>query len=228
MNAMANHGILPRDGRNISFVDLTTAMQATYNFAPTYAFFLPNYAAIMMQKSYSKGTFDLVEMDKHNKIEHDASLVREDAYFEPDQSKIATPVVEDLLARASGPNGELVAKDIADALSQRIVDCKAGNPEFSTNVLDRLFGAGKMLMSVFGSASMMLSLFGGSVPDLRALLLEERFRDGWLPTDRSRYGVTLGAFNVTAMKVYIRMNWEHLQPSRLSKNQSQGTRVKSD
>ncbi|KAF7964498.1 hypothetical protein HWV62_6881, partial [Athelia sp. TMB] len=51
----------------------------------------------MMHKSYYKGTFDLHEMDKHNEIEHDASLVREDAHFEPDQSKIAKTLVEDLL-----------------------------------------------------------------------------------------------------------------------------------
>ncbi|KAF7977958.1 hypothetical protein HWV62_11780 [Athelia sp. TMB] len=223
LNAMANHGILNRDGRNIRFVDLNhvgapssvrpksssdlaivQAMRATYNFAPTYTFFLPNYAATMMHKSYSKGTFDLHEMDKHNEIEHDASLVREDAHFEPDQSKVAKTLVEDLLTRASGPRGELTAKDIAAAMSQRIVDCKAENPNFETNVLHRLFGA--------GNASMMLSLFGGSIPDLRALLLEERFLDGWLPTNRSRFGLTLGAFNITAMTVHMRMNWKKLQP----------------
>ncbi|KZP13757.1 Cloroperoxidase [Athelia psychrophila] len=193
INAMANHGIIARDGRNISFVELTRTVQATYNFAPTFSFFLPNYAARFMHRSYSTGTFDLHELDKHNEIEHDASLMREDAYLEPDQSKIAPPLVEDLLARASGPSGELTAKDIADAMSQRIADCDAENPEFTTNVLHRLFGA--------GNASMMMSLFGGSVPDLRALLLEERFLDGWLPTDASRYGLTLGAFNVPAIRL---------------------------
>jgi len=214
LNAMANHGILNRDGRNIRFVDLNHTMRATYNFAPTYTFFLPNYAATMMHKSYSKSTFDLHEIDKHNEIEHDASLVREDAHFESDQGKIAKPLVEDLLSRASGPKGELTAKDIADAMSQRIVDCKAENPEFDTNVLHRLFGA--------GNASMMLSLFGGSIPDLRALLLEERFLDGWLPTNRSRFGLTLGAFNITAMKVHMRMNWKELQPRDSEKARAPG------
>lgn len=61
---------------------------------------------------------------------------------------------------------------------------------------------------------MMMSLFGGSVPDLRALLLEERFLDGWLPTDASRYGLTLGAFNVPAIRVWIRMHWKDLQPRK--------------
>jgi hypothetical protein len=54
------------------------------------------------------------------------------------------------------------------------------------------------------SASMMLSLFGGKVDDLRALLIEERLADGWVPWNTSRFGVTLGAFNNTALKVAIR------------------------
>lgn len=60
-------------------------------------------------------------------------------------------------------------------------------------------------MVLHNSSSMLLSIFGGSIPDLRALLLEERFLDGWVPFTASRYGVTLAAFNVTAMKVWIRM-----------------------
>lgn len=51
------------------------------------------------------------------------------------------------------------------------------------------------------SASMLLSIFGGKVDDVRALLLEERLADGWLPWNASRFGVTLGAFNNTALKV---------------------------
>ena len=31
----------------------------------------------MLKKDYSKDTFDLEELDLHNGIEHDASLVRE-------------------------------------------------------------------------------------------------------------------------------------------------------
>jgi hypothetical protein len=32
LNAMANHGILPYDGRNISFRELNTKIRQTYNF----------------------------------------------------------------------------------------------------------------------------------------------------------------------------------------------------
>jgi hypothetical protein len=67
-------GILPHDGRNISFKELSRTIQATTNVSSTLAFFVPNYAANMLKKNYSKDTFDLAELNLHNGIEHDASL----------------------------------------------------------------------------------------------------------------------------------------------------------
>jgi hypothetical protein len=35
LNAMANHGILPHDGKNIPFTEMTRKIHETYNFANT-------------------------------------------------------------------------------------------------------------------------------------------------------------------------------------------------
>jgi hypothetical protein len=35
LNAMANHGILPRDGKNIPFTEMSRKIHETYNFANT-------------------------------------------------------------------------------------------------------------------------------------------------------------------------------------------------
>ena len=51
-------------------------MRQTYNFAPTFCFFVPNYAASMLNRSYWTDSFDLADLDVHNCIEHDASVVR--------------------------------------------------------------------------------------------------------------------------------------------------------
>jgi hypothetical protein len=51
-------------------------IRTTYNFAPTFCLFVPNYAAQYLKKSYSKDTFNLQDLDLHNAIEHDGSLVR--------------------------------------------------------------------------------------------------------------------------------------------------------
>ena len=47
-----------------------------YNFSPSFSYFVPNYAANMLKKNYSKDTFDLEQISLHNGIEHDASLTR--------------------------------------------------------------------------------------------------------------------------------------------------------
>jgi Peroxidase, family 2 len=69
-------GILPRDGRNITFRELTEKVRATYNFSPSFSLFAPRYIAHLLNRSYRTGTFDLSDIDVHNGIEHDASLVR--------------------------------------------------------------------------------------------------------------------------------------------------------
>jgi hypothetical protein len=69
-------GILPRDGKNITFGELGARIRTTYNFAPSFCYFVPSYAANMLGKDYAKDTFDLKELDLHNGIEHDASLTR--------------------------------------------------------------------------------------------------------------------------------------------------------
>jgi hypothetical protein len=99
LNAMANHGnqsipslypgpflmhgflylpgIFPRDGKNISFIEMNQKIQQTYNFAPTFTRYVPNVMAGLLNKSYAKDRLDLAEINLHNGIEHDASLTRE-------------------------------------------------------------------------------------------------------------------------------------------------------
>jgi hypothetical protein len=69
-------GIISRDGRNISFRALSAHIRATYNFSPSFCLFVPRYIAHILNRSYSTGHFDLSDIDVHNGIEHDASLVR--------------------------------------------------------------------------------------------------------------------------------------------------------
>lgn len=76
LNAMANHGILPHDGRNIKFTELSKLIHETYNFAPSFCYFVPNYAADFLGRDYKTDTMDLNDLDVHNCIEHDASLTR--------------------------------------------------------------------------------------------------------------------------------------------------------
>ena len=140
-------------------------VRLTYNFAPSFCFFVPNTAANMLNKSYGKDTFDLAELNLHNGIEHDASLTRkfnsyksdillitmlllgEDSALVPDQAKPHIKFVEELLASATGKDKEgkpiLTSKDLAAYSSKRRVDARASNPEFTLDLFHKLFGSSK-------------------------------------------------------------------------------------
>ncbi|KAJ2928472.1 heme-thiolate peroxidase, partial [Candolleomyces eurysporus] len=195
LNAMANHGILPRDGKNITFEEMNHKIRATYNFGPSFCFFVPNYAASMLNKTYGKDTFDLAELDLHNGIEHDASLLREDIYFEPDQSKPHVQFIKELLASATGKdeNGKpiLTIEDLSRYSSKRRADARAKNPEFTLEKIHKSFGS--------SNASTLLTIFGGRVEDLETILLEERLPEGWESRIREAYGLTIITFNLKAV-----------------------------
>jgi hypothetical protein len=48
-------GIFPHDGKNISFKEMTVKVREVYNFAPSFCYFVPNYAAKMLKKKYGSG-----------------------------------------------------------------------------------------------------------------------------------------------------------------------------
>ena len=75
-DAMENHGILPRDGRNITKEMFNKALRDTFNFAPTLTRNTTNGA----ESLFGRSTLDLGDLCGHNIIEHDASLLRKRTY----------------------------------------------------------------------------------------------------------------------------------------------------
>ncbi|KAF7291271.1 hypothetical protein MIND_01270900 [Mycena indigotica] len=213
LNAMANHGILPHDGKGVKFTDMAARVHETYNFAPTFAAFVARNGADTLKRDYSKDTFDLAELDLHNGIEHDASLLRQDAYFSPSQSTPHLPLVDALLASASGtaPDGSraLTAADLSAFSSKRRADSKRENPQFVLDKTHAVFGSAKCVSfpnasiadDDVGSSSTLLAIFGGHVPDLEVFLREERLPRAWQSVCRARKGLTFFAFNGTTLKV---------------------------
>ncbi|KAF8497382.1 Chloroperoxidase [Russula emetica] len=103
LNAMANHGIIPRDGRNISFRELSAQVRATYNFSPSFCLYVPRKIAKILNRSYQTGRFDLSDIDVHNGIEHDASLVRRDTAEQFHQGMPDPALVAAFIKSATGP-----------------------------------------------------------------------------------------------------------------------------
>ena len=149
LNAMANHGILPHNGKNISFTEMNTKIRQTFNFAASFCFFVPNFSARFLNKNYSSDRFDLADLNLHadNAIEHDASLTRQDVALVPDQGKPDLELVRALLSEATGkrPDGsqELTIPDLSRALSKRRAEAKKTNKEYSESFFHNMFGSAK-------------------------------------------------------------------------------------
>jgi len=153
LNAMANHGILPHDGKNISFQELNTKVRQTFNFAPSFCFFVPKFAAGYLNKSYFSDRFELEELSMHSEkaIEHDGSLTRQDAALVPDQGKPDQQLVFQLLKTATGkgPDGnpQMTIPDLSRALSRRRADAMKSNRAYSESFFHNLFGSAKLVYS---------------------------------------------------------------------------------
>jgi len=195
LNAMANHGILPRDGRNIPYIVMGQKIRETYNFAPSFCYFVPNYMATLLTRSYKHDTIDLSDLNVHNGIEHDASLCRHDIYLQPDQSKPALDLIDDLLASATGKNNTLTPHDLSLVSAKRRREAKVKNPQFTLQTFHKLFGS--------SNSSTLLTIFGGRVEDLEVILKEERLPEGWESRVRNPWGLTFGAFNSTVLRVEL-------------------------
>ncbi|KAL1948515.1 hypothetical protein VTO73DRAFT_12590 [Trametes versicolor] len=200
LNALANHGILPRDGRNIKFTELGRVIQEVYNFAPTFGVIGPKQAANFLGRDYWTDRFDLRDLDAHNCIEHDASVTRPDAFLEKDQGKIPQELVEEVLTCGTGPGGKLTEPDLSRLMGKRRVEAKRANPEYSLSLFHKLFGS--------WNCSTLLRIFGGDIADLRVVLGEERLPEGWEPRFRRRMGLTILEFNFTVLPVELSVKEE--------------------
>ncbi|OCH90977.1 Cloroperoxidase [Obba rivulosa] len=86
LNALANHGIIPRDGRRISILQFVRAMRDVYNFSWVLAFVLALVGVLACGNGWSVNLHDLA---RHNIIEHDDSIAHDnstlDAFYAPVQ-----------------------------------------------------------------------------------------------------------------------------------------------
>ncbi|EJU01025.1 heme-thiolate peroxidase aromatic peroxygenase [Dacryopinax primogenitus] len=203
LNAMANHGILPRDGKNIPFRDMSRAIRETYNFAPTFCFFVPLYMARVLGRSYTHGTVNLADVSLHNGIEHDASLLRHDTFLSPggDQGKPSRDLIDGFFDSVKGD--KVTVDDMSQYSELRRADCRRDNSQFSMNTFQKLFSS--------SNCATFIRTFGGSIPDLKSWLYDERLPEGWEPAGRAAWGVTMGAFQTTVLRIEAGIRpWESM------------------
>jgi len=77
LNALANHGYLPHNGREIGFLQLTQALRDVYNLSLPFALFLSLVGILLCGHGFFRLNLDALAA--HNKIEHNGSLAHDDA-----------------------------------------------------------------------------------------------------------------------------------------------------
>jgi hypothetical protein len=123
LNALANHGYLPRDGKNIDYAMINKASQEAYNFAP----------------GFYVDAVNLVDLARHDTIEADGSLTRNDIYFGDDvhfDASVFAPVARDLGLDHSHRADRYVTVDTAAKAAKNRLDlAKRANPAFNASAI---------------------------------------------------------------------------------------------
>lgn len=166
LNTLANHGYLPRDGKDITPRLIRDAIIEVFNIDPS--------MADTLTKSLM-ANFTLADLGKHNMVEHDASLVHNDAFFGSDPAFINQTLVDDLLDRAKGSPPVITKKIAAQFRKARESDCSENDPEFT-------FGFSQAA-TAYGEAALLLLGMGDydsvsiSVDNARSFLQNEKIPD---------------------------------------------------
>jgi len=124
LNTLANHGYLPRDGKNIGPLDFVRGLREGYNLSRPLSYFLAFGAAFLLGQF---GRVSLGDLARHGHIEHDASLAHADTA--PEEEYAPTEVDAGLLARVcgearGGAGGVMDAEDVAVSRVRREGECK--------------------------------------------------------------------------------------------------------
>jgi len=177
----------PRDGKNIHFKVLSHALQAGYGISPLFADFLTLGGYILLRRSALK-SLDLLDVGRHNRIEHNASIVHDD---DDDGSKDApTKVNPELLhkflTKAYSPDSVLSKENGSVITIEDIARTRVAREDASAPV-DPLHaeiarGEFAMVLDIFGKGSIKTL----NAEELQAWLDENRFPPGWTPNHTER------------------------------------------
>jgi hypothetical protein len=136
LNSLANHHILPHDGRNMTIPVLVKAMQEALNVSPEFGTTI-SVLGTLTAPDPSKGSFDLTDLLNHNVFEHDASLSRADFEFGGDVQTFRPDVFEEFISFFDGQ--EFVTLPVAAAARYHRVETERHrNPNFAYTVAHQI------------------------------------------------------------------------------------------
>jgi hypothetical protein len=140
---MANHGYLPRTGKNIDLEAVRSGVSAAYNFAPTtFDTAFQQAVDFKLTTTGNSSTFDLADLAAHDETEFDGSLSRNDFYFGDNlhfDHTILKTVAEKLGLYEFGDSKMdqyVTVETAAKARAARVANAKRINPTFNASALE--------------------------------------------------------------------------------------------
>lgn len=137
---MANHGWLPRSGQDISLAAVREAVVGAFNFEATvFDGVFQDALDFKLSTTGNSSTFHLIDLAKHDTIEFDGSLSRNDFYFGDDlhfNPTIWATVSKRLrLDEAGNSNMDkyVTVEAAAKARAARVQDAMRVNPTFNAS-----------------------------------------------------------------------------------------------
>ncbi|KAL4910853.1 hypothetical protein BDW74DRAFT_164621 [Aspergillus multicolor] len=152
LNALSNHNYLPHNGKNITQTRLVNVLGTVLRMDEDLVTYLFEQA-LTTNPAPNATTFNLGHLGRHNILEHDASLSRQDAFFGDHMSFNASIFNQ---TRAYWPDAHtLRIADVAASRQARINASNSTNPSFVLGETGRVFGYGEVasFMLAFGDKS---------------------------------------------------------------------------
>lgn len=190
LNSLANHGILPRNGYDIT--------RQQYKEAVMLVFELTDSAADGLVRDLPDKC-NLNFLATHDLIEHDASLASDDGVSGKDPHIVNRDMVEDICRRAQ--NGFITLNDIIDTLKARLDSCnKRWWPKCDYGDKQKQIGVTEIstLMNCLGRDERI------PVAHFRSFFLENRVPEDWIPPQSK---VDDNRLKGTQKKVRDAMHW---------------------
>ncbi|CAG8390883.1 unnamed protein product [Penicillium salamii] len=163
MNTLANHGFLPHNGRNITRDTLVEGLHDALNFNSSLSSLMfdmgvvanpdPNATYFTLCVNYSNITHMITSdleksrdhLNRHNVLEHDASLSRADAYFGSNHIFNQTIFNE---TKAYWTSETLTPAMLANSKIARQINSKAYNPNYKFTSKTEQFSLGEVAAPV--------------------------------------------------------------------------------
>jgi hypothetical protein len=194
LNVLANEGVLPKDGRNITQNMLKHAIMDIYNLDDPLAGLL-SFQAFQFDAN-GRDTIELSDLNKHDTIEHDASLTRLDT-AQGDNHSLQPDLLQALLDDADGDY--LTVDSLTKSRKRRDAALQAAGGvklDFRRGIL------------AYGESALLLQALGGLGPQpnmapkhaVQQWIGEERLPDGWKNPERMTIAGTTALIGKLAAK----------------------------